>query len=112
MTSWTVSLGQSSDSVKCYTPEELRKIAVIITERHEYQDLLDDCDKLNEIKDSLIVNYREQIAGYKAIAPLKDTTVILQDLKINYLQDELKKTKKYWLYSSGGLFILAVLLIL
>ena len=106
------SLGQSSDSVKCYTAPELRKIATIITQKHECDTLLQISEKRLQVQDSLIINYREQIAGYKAITPLKDTTVILQDLKINNLQDELKKTKRYWLYSSGALFILAVLLIL
>lgn len=110
--SLTASLGQTSDSVKCYTEPELRKIATIITEKQECNELLEASDKRLQVQDSLIINYREQIAGYKAIAPMKDTTVILQDLKINNLEHELKNTKRYWLYSSISLFTLVLILIL
>jgi len=108
----TVLLGQTSDSVKCFTAPELRKIATSITEKNECKELLEISNKRLEVQDSLIGNYREQIAVFKAIAPLKDTTVIMQEIKINNLQEELKKTKKYWTYSSIGLFTLVLLLIL
>lgn len=109
---WTVSLGQASDTVKCYNSTELRKIAKIVTQKNECEELLNVNYKRLEVQDSLIINYREQIATYKALAPLKDTAVFIQDLKIDNLESELKKTKRYWLYSSVGLFTLLLIAIL
>lgn len=108
----TVLLGQTSDSVKCYTEPELRKIATIITERAECKELLDVSNTRLQVQDSIITKYQEQIAGYKTIEFFKDTTLLIQKIKINYLQDELKKTKRHWAYSSIGLFTLVLLLIL
>jgi hypothetical protein len=104
--------GQSSDSVKCYTEPELRKITTVITQGAECQELLDISTKKIELQDSIIANYNEQIANYKMIVPVKDTVSVFQEQRIQTLKDELKSTKKYWLYSSVGLFTLIVLLIL
>ena len=104
--------GQPSDSVKCYTEPELRKIVTVITEGSECKELLEISVKQLEIKDSIISNYDQEVSNYKAIIPLKDTVSVLQEQRIETLKDELKSTKKYWLYSSVGLFTLIVLLIL
>ena len=112
MTSLIHLSGQPSDSVKCYTQPELRKIATVITQGAECEELLKVSTKRLEVQDSIISNYSQEVANYKLIIPLKDTVSVLQEQKMETLKQELKSTKKYWLYSSVGLFTLIVLLIL
>jgi len=110
LTSWIVSYGQASDTVKCYNIAELRKIATLITQKQECDTVLGLTNARVVIQDSLISNYQEQIYGFKTTLAFKDTIIQNQGYKIAGLEKSLKSTKNYTIYGSLTLLLLLILI--
>ena len=105
-----------SDSVKCYTKEELRKIAIMTIKKQECENLLSIVNKQLTIKMEIIDDQDGQIRLLKKVGSDKDSIIVNKDSQLTEAKKLLKKehrrknwTKVGWVTSVAVLITLLVL---
>lgn len=96
-----MSLGQTGDTLTCYTTNELRKIADRLVRSHELDTLLNISNQQLFLKDSAITALKKSSAAKDSILDNHETVIVLkediisgQDREITDLRDAINKQNK------------------
>jgi len=117
-----VSLGQTGDTLTCYTPGELKKIADRLVRSHECDTLLTISNQQLSLKALAITSLKKSKAAQDSIILSKQRVIVLkediisgQDVEITDLRDAINKqnNKTKWLkigWISTSVAFVAILL--
>ena len=122
--SWTALYGQtgSTDTLTCYTNQELKRIAIKVVYANECDTVLAIAEKQLIYKDSVITSLdsiisikSNMLATQDSVILLKDTIINVKSQDLDLMIQEVKETNRRlkwakvgWLGTTAGMFVLLV----
>lgn len=105
---WIPSFAQTQDSIRCYTINELRVIALSLVTGQECKELLEIAEQEIAFKDSIFAYSQRRAENYERQLQLKDSLIqdstdLIEDMQ-QALNEEIRShviTKRKWRIGTG-----------